>query len=101
MTAVFNVIHSFINGPVALYLALTAFSFQFFNHIHRRLGSLDLDQRRKAVTYTLQHSRKINTQTSMVLVGIEPTNTVFGRAKTFHALHRAITVTGVPNSICS
>jgi hypothetical protein len=35
------------------------------------------------------------TQTSMPLAGFEPTIPVFKRAKTFHALDRAASVTGI------
>jgi hypothetical protein len=35
----------------------------------------------------------------MPLAGFEPTIPVFKRAKTFHALHRAATVTGPSNSL--
>jgi hypothetical protein len=37
-------------------------------------------------------------QTSMSLAGFEPTIPVFKRAKKFHALDRAATLTGNPNS---
>jgi hypothetical protein len=50
--------------------------------------------RRKAATYTGQYKQNKRRQTSMSLVGFEPTIPVFERAKTFHALDRAATVTG-------
>jgi hypothetical protein len=65
--------------------------FQFLNHIHCRYDSLDgRSARRKATTYTQNKC----TQTSMPLVGFEPTIPVFERTKTVHALDRAATVIG-------
>jgi hypothetical protein len=46
--------------------------------------------RRKAATYT-QNTNRINAQTSMLRVGFEPTNPVFERANTVHALDCAAT----------
>jgi hypothetical protein len=64
---------------------------QFLNPIHSRQDSLDGESARlKAATYT-QNKR---TQTSMPRVGFEPTTPVFERAKTVHALGRAVTVIG-------
>jgi hypothetical protein len=50
--------------------------------------------RRKAATYTGQHKHNKRRQTSMPLAGFQPTTPVFKRAKTFHTLDRAATVTG-------
>jgi hypothetical protein len=51
---------------------------------------------RKAATYTPNNTNQNKrTQTSMPLVGFEPTIPVFERAKTVHALDRATTVIGV------
>jgi hypothetical protein len=50
--------------------------------------------RRKAATYTEQHEYRINAETSIPRVEFEPTTTVFERAKTVHALDRAVSVIG-------
>jgi hypothetical protein len=42
-----------------------------------------------------QHKQNKRTHTSMPRVGFEPTIPVFERAKTVHALDRAVTVTGI------
>jgi hypothetical protein len=64
---------------------------QFLDPIHSRQDSLDGGSaRRKAATYT-QNKR---TQTSMPLVGFEPTIPALERAKTVHALELAATVIG-------
>jgi hypothetical protein len=65
---------------------------QFLDPIHSRQDSLDGGSaRRKAATYT-QNER---TQTSMPLVGLEPTIPASERAKTLHDLYRAVTVIGL------
>jgi hypothetical protein len=45
-------------------------------------------------THTTAQTQNKRTQTSMPLVGFEPTIPVFERAKTVHALDSAATVTG-------
>jgi hypothetical protein len=63
------------------------------------MNSLDeWSTRRKAATYTGQLKRKKRRQTSLPLVGFEPTIPVFERAKTFHTLDNATTVIGALNT---
>jgi hypothetical protein len=50
--------------------------------------------RHKTATYT----QNKHTQTSMLLVGFEPTTQIFERAKTVHALDRAASVIGFRNA---
>jgi hypothetical protein len=52
---------------------------------------------RRVADYTamLPHLQSKRRQTSIPLAGFEPTIPVFKRAKTFHALDRAATVTGM------
>jgi hypothetical protein len=50
---------------------------------------------RKAATYTGQHKQNKCRQISMPRAGFESTIPVFELAKTFYALDRAATVTGV------
>jgi hypothetical protein len=45
--------------------------------------------------HTEHHKHNKRTQTSMFQVGFEPTIPVFERAKTVHALDRAVTVIGL------
>jgi hypothetical protein len=62
---------------------------QFLN-LRQSVGLLGWGSaRRKAATYHKQNKYR---QTSMPLVGFEPTIPAFERAKTFHALNRAATV---------
>jgi hypothetical protein len=49
----------------------------------------------KAITYTGQHKHRINAETSMPPVGLEPMIPVFEWAKTFHALDHVATVIGL------
>jgi hypothetical protein len=58
--------------------------FKFLYLLHSQQDSLDGGSaRRKAATYTQDST---NPQTSMPQVGLEPTTSVFERAKTVHAL---------------
>jgi hypothetical protein len=70
--------------------------FSFLIYI-QAVGHLDGGSgRRIAATYTQNNTkhRKKRTQTSMPLVGFEPTIPVFKRAKTVHSSHRTATVIG-------
>jgi muramoyltetrapeptide carboxypeptidase LdcA involved in peptidoglycan recycling len=51
------------------------------------------------VSRTLPTHRTTQTQTSMPIVGSEPTIPVFKRAKTGHALDRTTTVIGKPDEL--
>jgi hypothetical protein len=70
--------------------------FQFLDLLNSRKDSLDGGlARRKAATCTQDSTHtEFNAQTSMPQVGFEPTIPVFERAKTVHALDRAVTVMG-------
>jgi hypothetical protein len=51
--------------------------------------------RRKVANYRTTQTQNKRTQTSMPRVGFEPTIPVFERAKTVHALDRAVTPIGL------
>jgi hypothetical protein len=70
--------------------------FQFLNRIHSRYDSWTGDQPvvRPLPTHRTAQTQTKRTQTSMPRVGFEPTIPVFKRAKTVHALDRAVTVIG-------
>jgi hypothetical protein len=81
-------------GTVCLSMALQPFvgpwpPFQFLNLFTQSVGLLG----RESAHRTTQTQNK-RTQTSMPQVGFEPKTRVFERAKTIHALNRAVTVKG-------
>jgi hypothetical protein len=72
---------------------------QFRNHFSQTVGLLGrvISSSQGRYLNTGQHKHRINTytyQTSMPWVGFEPTIPASERAKAFHALDRAATVTG-------
>jgi hypothetical protein len=82
-----------ICGSTVLCWTLAAFSVSWF--FTQSIGLLGRGSaHRKAATYTGQH------RTAMPKVGFEPTNLVFERAKTVHALERAATTIGTCQIHC-
>jgi hypothetical protein len=70
--------------------------FQFLDLFTQSVGFLGRGIRpfQGRYLHTGQHKQNKRTQTSMPLVGFEPTIPVFERAKAVHALDRAATVIG-------
>jgi hypothetical protein len=71
--------------------------FQFLNlsTVGRTPWTGDQPVARPLPTHRTTQTQDKRTQTSMPRLGFEPTNPVFKRAKTVHALHRAATVIGL------
>jgi hypothetical protein len=95
----------FFNGSSSPFRALAS----YFSQTVGLLGGVISSSQGRYI-HTGQHKHRINActqQTFMPCVGFEPTITASERAKTFHALDRAATVTGSvspitnPNSVSS
>jgi hypothetical protein len=88
-------IHPSIHGSTVLLLDLGRFiSFLILHIVGRTPWPSDQPVARPLPTHRTTQTRNKRTQTSMPLVGFEPTIPVFERAKIVHALDLAATVIG-------
>jgi hypothetical protein len=94
-TAACHSLHMAMRLSVPIAHSWNAVSLQFLNLTDSRTDSLDGGQpvARPLPTHRTTQTLNKRTQTSIPRVGFEPTIPVFWRAKIFHALDRAATVT--------
>jgi hypothetical protein len=89
----FTAIYLPIYGSTALVDLGPFFSFLIYTQSVGLLGR-GISPPQGLYLHTEQHKHRINEQTSMPVVGFEPTIPVSEQAKTVHALDRAVTVIG-------
>jgi hypothetical protein len=77
------------------------FSFLILYTVCRTPWTVDQPVSRPLPTHRTTQTQNKRTQTSMPLVGFEPTIPAFEREKTVHALDRAATVIGPRRDLCS
>jgi hypothetical protein len=88
-------IHPSIHSSTVLLLDLGSFfSFLIIYTVNRTPGTGDQPVAKPLSTHRTTQTPNKRTQTSMPLVGFEPTISAFERAKTVHAFDRAATVIG-------
>jgi hypothetical protein len=90
---IISFIHPSINGSTALCWALASSSVSF-PHNGRTPWTRDQPLARPLPTQKTTQTQNKRTHTSMPWVGFETTITAFERAKTVHALDRAVIVIG-------